>query len=376
MQLSIVILNYNVRYFLELCLQSVQKAIEGLNAEIIVIDNNSPDDSCAMVKQQFPKVILIENKENVGFSKANNQAVEVAKGEYVCILNPDTVVTENTFINCLKKAESLQNLGLLGIHLIDGKGRFLSESKRNLPTPKVSLFKILGQQFSKIAPYYVDSVLPEGEGNISILVGAFMFCKKTVYQQVSGFDEDYFMYGEDIDLSYKILKAGYKNYYFGSEKIIHFKGESTLKDSTYRKRFYGAMKLFYKKHFNASFFINTIIYTGIKLASLLQIASKSANPVQFSVNYLVSDNNFILHALQKKLTQRTEIISAENLPRIAKSDQSVCCFLDLNCMSFSKAIEIISTYKKSNIYFRFIPIKNSYALGSDTSTGRGVALNF
>ena len=376
MQLSIVILNYNVRYFLELCLQSVQKAIQKLDAEIIVIDNNSPDDSCAMVKQQFPKVVLIENKENVGFAKANNQAVKIAKGEYICILNPDTVVTENTFIECLNKAESLPNLGLLGVQLIDGKGKFLPESKRNLPTPKVSFFKILGKKFHDFAPYYVNSISPGGEGEIPVLVGAFMFCKKAVYEKVGGFDEDYFMYGEDIDLSYKILKAGYKNYYFGAESIIHFKGESTLKDATYRKRFYGAMKLFYKKHFKSSFLINSLIYTGIKLSSLLQITSKSSNKIRFYQSYLISDNNFILHALQKKVEYSVKIISAEALKNLPENDQPQCCFLDLNYLSFLNAIQIISTYKKNHLYFRWIPKNNSYALGSDTSTGQGEIIHF
>ena len=265
MQLSVIILNYNVRYFLELCLESVQHAIQNLDAEIIVVDNNSPDDSCAMVKKQFPDVQLIENKENVGFAKANNQAVRVAKGYYICVLNPDTVVAETTFLNCIKKAKTLSNLGLIGVQLLDGKGGFLPESKRNLPTPKVSLFKVFGGRFSHLFPYYATHLAKDSEGEISVLVGAFMFTEKYKYIEAGGFDEQYFMYGEDIDFSYSIKKLGYKNYYLGSEAMIHFKGESSFKDKIYRERFFGAMKLFYKKHFKSSFFMNGIVFLGINI---------------------------------------------------------------------------------------------------------------
>ena len=209
MKLSVIILNYNVRYFLEACIKSVQAAIAGIDAEIIVIDNNSPDDSCDMMQLTFPEIQLIANTKNVGFAKANNQGVNIAKGEYICILNPDTIVAENTFAQLLTFAENKGNLGAIGCKLIDGSGAFLPESKRNIPTPKVSIKKILG---NKNSGYY--SNLDENKiGKVEILVGAFMLMKKSVYKAVAGFDEDYFMYGEDIDLSYKIIKAGFQNYY-------------------------------------------------------------------------------------------------------------------------------------------------------------------
>src|SRR5690606_24138988 len=200
-----VILNYNVRFFLEQCLLSVQKAIETLDAEIIVIDNASKDDSCQMVKTLFPNVILIENTENVGFSKANNQAVAVAKGEYVCILNPDTAVAEDTFRQAIEYSQGIENIGALGVYLMDGTGNFLPESKRNLPTPKVSLMKLTG--FAK--KYYSNHIPETSSGEVEVLVGAFMLLKRSIYNEVGGFDEDYSMYGEDIDLPYKITRAGY-----------------------------------------------------------------------------------------------------------------------------------------------------------------------
>ncbi|HAT63110.1 MAG TPA: glycosyl transferase family 2, partial [Flavobacteriaceae bacterium] len=186
MKLSVIILNYNVRYFLEQCILSVQRAMRDLGAEIIVVDNASQDDSCAMVKQYFPSVILIENKENVGFSKANNQAVAVARGEYVCILNPDTAVAEDTFAKCISFAEMNKNLGALGIYYLDGTGNFLPESKRNLPTPTRSLLKILGIAGGRRG-YYARYLNEKETGEVEILAGAFMFLKRVVYLEVGGF---------------------------------------------------------------------------------------------------------------------------------------------------------------------------------------------
>ncbi len=221
MQLSVIIVNYNVRYFLEQCLLSVEKALRGIEGEIIVVDNISPDDSCEMVKKEFPKVILIENKENVGFSKANNQGVAVAKGDFVLILNPDTVVAEDTFSKILFEAKKRPNLGMLGVKLIDGTGRFLPESKRGLPTPKVAFNKLFGISSTTTGKYYATHLDENESGVIDILVGAFMLMQRKKYNEVAGFDEDYFMYGEDIDLSYKLLKKGYQNYYFPFNQIIH-----------------------------------------------------------------------------------------------------------------------------------------------------------
>src|SRR5690606_14527542 len=198
-----------------------------------------------MVKALYPNVTLIENKENVGFSKANNQAVAVAKGEYVCILNPDTAVAEDTFQTAIQYSEKIRNIGALGVYLMDGTGNFLPESKRNLPTPKISLMKLTG--FPK--KYYASHLADRSHGNVEVLVGAFMLLKKSVYEKVGGVDEDYFMYGEDIDLSYKVTKAGFANYYLGTTTVLHYKGESTKKDDAYFERFYGAMQIFYKKHF-------------------------------------------------------------------------------------------------------------------------------
>lgn len=375
MQLSVVILNYNVCHFLYLCLQSVQKSLEGLQAEIIVVDNNSTDNSVSMLKSCFPEITILENKENIGFAKANNEAVAIAKGEYVCILNPDTVVTESTFVNALQKAQTLPKLGVLGVQLINGKGRFLPESKRNLPSPKVSICKMLGSKFYKYAPYYSNHIAPNDEGRVSILVGAFMLLKTKIYKEAHGFDERYFMYGEDIDLSYTIEKLGYQNYYYGSEKVIHFKGESTFKNSVYRKRFYGAMNLFYKKHFKVSFITNSIFLTGIKLVSIFKKTPKKTLGFGFTNNEVLSSDTALVNQIQAKTGINTTLTTVDKVYGNSVLKKPTLCFFDMKQMSFSQAILLIHSNCNSFYYFRFLIENNKIALGSDTSVGRGQVIS-
>jgi len=366
MKLSVIILNYNVRYFLELCLKSVEDAIAQLDAEIIVVDNNSPDDSCAMVKQLFPHVKLIENNENSGFSKGNNLGMATAKGEYLCILNPDTVVAEDTFLKLIDFADSTNNLGIVGCQLIDGRGEFLPESKRNIPTPIVSLKKVLGNG----SAYYANHVSSEGTAKVDILVGAFMWLKKDVYESVGGFDEDYFMYGEDIDLSYKVVKAGYDNYYYGKITIIHFKGESTLKDAKYAQRFYGAMQIFYKKHFKQNLFFNAMVWLGIKSAQMLR---KSSEEVELKPKRSYVYSTTIDHSLEKQLLKPT-LITETILQEIENCSMLVFDFNKLSTKEVFK--EMKNKSKQKNIVFRFLPKNSKFILGSDSATSRGEVLHF
>lgn len=256
MKLTVVIVNYNVKYFLEQCLHSTLKAAEKLSSEIIVVDNNSVDGSCSMVEEKFPEVILIANKENIGFSKANNQAIQIAKGEYILLLNPDTVVEEDSFLKIVGFMDKTPDAGALGVKMIDGKGKFLPESKRGLPTPEVAFWKMFG--FSSLFPrskrfgkYHLGYLDNDQIHEIEVLAGAFMLLRRETLNKVGLLDEDYFMYGEDIDLSYRITLGGYKNYYFPNTTIIHYKGESTKKSSiNYVKVFYNAMIIFAGKHFS------------------------------------------------------------------------------------------------------------------------------
>lgn len=376
MQLTVVILNYNVCYFLELCLQSVFAAIKNIEAEVIVVDNNSADDSCKMVKENFPKAILVENKENVGFAKANNQAVAMAKGKYVCILNPDTVVGESVFENCLQKALVLPKLGLLGVQLIDGKGNFLPESKRNLPTPKVALLKFFGKHFSFLAPYYATHIKKNENGEVAILVGAFMFCETQKYLQLKGFDERYFMYGEDIDLSYTFTRSGYINYYLGNNQVIHFKGESSFKNSVYRERFFGAMHLFYKKYFKSSWVTGQIVLSGIKLASLLSVSKKDEGCTEFSKILVVTLNAKIEQRLAKAFNLPIEKVLIDDLMIYKNSNEKLLLIFDNEFVRISKIIEIMLAFTGANIHFRFVPKGKFYALGSDSSVALGNVVHF
>lgn len=258
MKISIIIVNYNVKHFLEQCLLSVEKAIQGITAEVFVVDNVSVDGSVEMVRAKFPWVQLIANTENVGFSKGNNQAIRVAKGEYVLLLNPDTLVEEDTFTKCIEWMDAHPEGGGLGVKMVDGKGVFLPESKRGIPYPLTSFFKISGiyrlfPKSKKINHYYLGHLSNEANHEVEILSGAYMLMRKQVLDEVGLLDEDFFMYGEDIDLSWRIIKAGYKNYYLADTRIIHYKGESTKKGSlNYVYVFYQAMVIFANKHFSGS----------------------------------------------------------------------------------------------------------------------------
>lgn len=371
MKLSVIILNYNVSFFLRQCILTVQEALVGIESEIIVIDNDSKDDSCEMVKKLFPKIKLIENKENVGFSKANNQGVAIAKGEYVCILNPDTAVAKNTFTKALTYAESKNDLGALGIRLIDGTGNYLPESKRNIPTPRVSLYKILGIRSKKYS-YYADQLTGTETGEAPVLVGAFMLLKTNVYKEVGGFDEDYFMYGEDIDLSYKLLKSNYKNYYLGSVTMLHYKGESTTKDKNYLRRFYGAMHIFYKKHFKSNNIFKILVFIGIsimRVLNLFRINRKNQSQFEGLHYFLLSDNIGFL----QKLTKATQI-NFKSMSKSAVTDSKIfnsCFVFDGNYVAYEKIFAAMEFLKNKGNIFRIRPVNTDFILGSDSSTDKG-----
>jgi GT2 family glycosyltransferase len=256
MRLSVVIVNYNVRHFLEQALGSVRRAMQGIDGEVWVVDNHSADDSVRMVRERFPEVRLIANTDNPGFAVANNQAIRQSTGEYVLLLNPDTLVEEDTFRKCLDFMDAHPEAGALGCKLLDGSGKFLPESKRGFPTPWVAFCKTFGLSSlfpkSPVFNRYHMGYLPENETNeVDVLAGCFMFMRKTTLNQSGLLYEAFFMYGEDIDLSYRIQLAGYKNYYFPETKIIHYKGESTKKGSlNYVRTFYQAMIIFARKHFS------------------------------------------------------------------------------------------------------------------------------
>ncbi len=284
MKLSIIIVNYNVKYLLEQCLLSVQASETSFRYEVILVDNNSSDGSVEYISVKFPGIKIIANKNNPGFAKANNQAFKQATGEYILILNPDTVLSENTLQETCDFLDSNPGAGAVSVKMINGHGLFNPESKRGFPTPWNSFCKMSG--LSRLFPQtrifgqYNLAYLHEDEKHqVDILVGAFILTRKSIIEKIGLFDESFFMYGEDIDFSYRIVQSGYKNYYLPL-KIIHYKGESTKKDDLrYVKIFYEAMYIFFRKHYPDygkiySLFVTAGIYSRAALSGLKRFSGK------------------------------------------------------------------------------------------------------
>jgi GT2 family glycosyltransferase len=381
MQLSVIILNYNVRYFLEQCILSVQNALENIDGEIIVVDNNSQDDSCEMMKNRFPNIKLLQNNENLGFPKGNNIGVAHAQGKYICILNPDTVVAEDTFVKVLAFAKKQVDLGIVGCKLIDGAGNFLPESKRGIPTPFVAFTKITGlyQLFPKskiFGKYYAQHLNENQTGKVAILVGAFMFMKRDLYLDVGGFDEDCFMYSDDIDLSYRMLQKGKLNYYFHETTVIHYKGESTIKDETYMRRFQEAMEFFYKKHFEVSFLFSFFMKIGIVFFSFAKMFQGQPKIKTEPKNFVLCSSNEDLRAklevfFQKKVifhNLKTEkmVISSSFKPNFGTE-----IIFDNQTISFKKIISQMVILKAKRFTFKIIPKSTHFLIGSNTNSERG-----
>ncbi|WP_124981170.1 glycosyltransferase family 2 protein [Nonlabens xiamenensis] len=371
MELSVVILNYNASAFLELCIHSVLRATQHIQAEIIVADNQSQDDSLAMLERQFGRQIkVLPFDQNHGFSKGNNLAIDQANGEYLCILNPDTLVPEHIFEECIAFAKSettnanshadrIAPPGFIGVQLIDGTGSFLPESKRHVPTPKVARQKLLGRD----SLYYFNELDQHASGPVEILVGAFMFCAKEVFTTCGGFDQRYFMYGEDIDLSYTALLKGYQNHYLGRLTVVHFKGESTVKNKQYLQRFYGAMGLFYDKYFKPHPIGKYMIQAALWLAMQLKtVELPPLKPEPQDLMLVTNDEDRaeslnISHSTWEELDQRN----------------SAAVLWDVQNLSFAKIILYMQTHPSKR--YRFLSPSGKFYIGSDTSDRKGVRVS-
>ncbi|WP_309640474.1 glycosyltransferase family 2 protein [Flavobacterium sp.] len=380
MQISVIILNYNVRFFLEQCVLSVEKALQSIDGEIIVIDNNSLDDSCEMMKQRFPHVKLIENKENSGFPKGNNIGVAQARGEYLCILNPDTVVAEDTFEKVLAFAKSKTDLGIVGCKLIDGTGRFLPESKRGVPTPFVAFTKVTGLYklfpSSKLFGRYYAQHLNENEtGKTAILVGAFMIMKRDLYLEVGGFDENCFMYSDDIDLSYMVLQKGKSNYYFPETSVIHYKGESTVRDGLYMKRFREAMHFFYQKHFRVSYFFDVFMSMGAFLFLIFKKNQAVKTTRNIEEYWLFSSDEKqvvkVENLLGKKVTLADSTLKNDLNSPTDESSKNIEIIFDNNVWSFKAIIDFMERHQSKRFTFKILPSNSDFILGSNSSNDRG-----
>lgn len=380
MQLSVIILNYNVKFFLEACIKSVQKAIENIEAEIIVVDNNSTDGSKEMMQDIFPNIPYIFNDYNAGFPKGNNQGVEIAKGKYICILNPDTIVSENTFTTILNYIKKIPDFGILGCKLIDGSGQFLPESKRGIPTPWVAFTKVLGlykffPNSKRFNQYYAQHISENQNGLVDILVGAFMFLERDLYLKVGGFDEGCFMYSDDIDLSYLSLKEGRRNYYFSEVSCIHFKGESTLKDGTYMNRFKEAMQFFYRKHFTSSFVFDVMMNVGITIFAFKkksEVVKEKINPTEY---VLFSKNSSI-----NKQLNGVPIIELSKMDELnsyleKNKENKIEILYDSACFLHQDYIKLLERFKNYGFTFKIKPINSEYFLGSNDKNDRGEVLS-
>ena len=359
---------------------SSQNALQNIDAEIIVIDNNSSDDSCEMMKLRFPNIKLIENKENSGFPKGNNIGVAQAKGYYLCILNPDTVVAEDTFEKVLAFAEIQKNLGIVGCKLIDGVGNFLPESKRGTPTPWVAFTKITG--LYKVFPnskffnkYYAQHLTENQTGTVDILVGAFMVMKRDLYNEIGGFDENCFMYSDDIDLSYMALQKGKQNFYFHETTVIHYKGESTIKDETYMKRFQEAMRFFYKKHFKVSFLFDFFMNIGIYFFSSFKKSQAVTIKRKIDEYFLFSNDNTLKNKVENLLGNKVSSLNStsENTlnSSIDKGDRNIEVIFDNSEVSFKNIIKHFEDFKISKITFKIIPNNANFMIGSNDSNDKG-----
>lgn len=323
MQLSIIIINYNVKFFLEQCLCSVKKAMAGIDAEVFVVDNCSKDGSLEYLLPKFPWVKFIASETNAGFAKANNAALKHCNGAYVLYMNPDTIIPENILQHCIGFLLNDKNAGAVGVRMIDGSGNFLPESKRAFPSPLVSFYKLSGLSalFPKSSVFnkYALGNLPESEVHeVDVLCGAFIMAERKLLDNLTGFDEAFFMYGEDIDLCYRIQNAGRKLFYLGTTSIIHFKGESSLSDDRkYVKIFYEAMFVFVKKHFSGSnaFLMKLFLPVGIFARGLFSFIALPFRKFrrQLRLPKKANATNFLLIGAEEDRASAKNILAANEI---------------------------------------------------------------
>ncbi len=371
MKYSVIILNYNVKAFTDACLQSVLQATKNRqDVEIILADNHSTDGSQAYFENLYSKVKFIWFDRNHGFGKAYNLAVKQAAGEYLLFLNPDTLVPENILEAFENFTKIHPDFGIAGGKMIDGTGHFLPESKRGIPMPIVAfskltqLYKILN--FKPFNNYYANHLKENEAGKTAVLTGALMFLKKDTFESVGGFDEQFFMYGEDIDLSYRILQSGKTNYYWPEAKIIHFKGESSQKDSRYFQNFLETTFQFYRKHFRSFPVMEFLMKQFFKLWLRLRVSKpKPTSLSNIAQTYFWGQAEY-LEKIHLKYPQAKLIKSTQEIIQ-----KPALLIFDTSQLSFSEIIKIMEKLRNQPIRFRFYFPQRQMIIGSDYKDALG-----
>ncbi|MFD1315570.1 glycosyltransferase family 2 protein [Namhaeicola litoreus] len=369
MDLSIVIVHFRVKEFLWLCLSSLQEACASISYEIIVVDNASQDESQDFIVGHFKNLHWIQNTENLGFAKANNQGVDKAKGKYVLILNPDTVLSKKSIESFISFASTKNNFGVIGLKMIDGGGLYLPESKRNIPTPFIALKKLLG----KNKAYYADDLNNKDVGEVDVLPGACMLLKRSVYVDVGGFSEDFFMYGEDIDLCFRLLKEGFKNYYFGYGTMIHFKGESTRKDAVYYKNFYGALQIYFEKHYNnyaVLRHLNKFLVKSLIVSKTYRKSGKLKSTKKENIIYL-GNRSERSEQIRSTLSPKKWIYTFDIEKDLGEYDTLL---IDQDYFGFDQIIDFFQQKKLLHLKKRIVLKGKNIVLGSDDSDQQGEIL--
>ena len=367
-RISVIIVSYNAPLFLKGCIESVYAALSNISGEVIVIDNASVEANVKDLKAAFPELQIVRNTENMGFSKAVNQGAKITKGEFILVLNPDSILPEDILRRVTDFIESKENIGAAGCRFIDGAGAFLPECKRNLPDIKSALFKIFG----KNRGYYAVQIEEESVEEVEVLTGAFMCMRSDLFKKLGGFDEDFFMFGEDIDLSYRILELGYKNYYLGDITMIHFKGESSVKDAKYLKHFYGALGIYYKKHVNpnriSDFLLQLLIKSMILIRGFSSV-NESHEVKQAEELVYLGNRDEVYEKLSEmfpaSISRKTPSLKLSN-----KTDEAI--YYDSLSLGYSKIIAHFDQSHES-IVKRIISRDGKFYFGSDSPTRRGEA---
>ncbi len=378
-KLTVVIVNYNVKYYIDQCLHSLRKALEGIDAEVYVVDNHSRDGSVAYIKKRHPKVYVVSSNHNLGFSRANNIAIRQSESEYVLLLNPDTIVGEGTIRETLSFMDAHPEAGAAGVKMLNRNGSNALESRRGLPSPMTSLYKLLGlcnryPESRKFGRYYMSYLPWDKPSQIEIISGAYCMMRRTALNEAGLLDEDFFMYGEDIDLSFRLLKKGYQNWYLPTH-ILHYKGESTHKSSfRYVHVFYEAMLIFFRKHYGHMSFVVTLpikaaIYGKATLELIGMVPSLIRDALGLRIRRHVKFPEYVFfgreHAINKcRRLARNKGVSAQfvvgdeqSLPNghldhldMIQPGQTTYIVYDTDSYSYDTIFRIFSSKPMDNVY--------------------------